>query len=104
MSDESMNDEKRASRGPATRPVTRIGAAFDAFDAESYPFYTRARIEEPIFYSPQIGFWVVTRYRDIREILQGDPEVFSAEKVLELLKPLCPAAMNKAIEYGLAVS
>jgi cytochrome P450 len=104
MSDESMNDEKRASRGPATCPVTRIGAAFDAFDAESYSFYARARIEEPIFYSPQIGFWVVARYRDIREILQGDPEVFSAEKVLELLKPLCPAAMNKAIEYGLAVS
>jgi cytochrome P450 len=99
-----MNDETPASHEAATCPVSHVGKAFDAFDAESYPFYARARVEEPIFYSPQIGFWVVTRYRDIREILQGDPAVFSAEKVLELLKPLCPVAMNKAIEYGLAVS
>jgi cytochrome P450 len=99
-----MNDENRAVREAASCPVTRIGRAFDPFDAESYPTYARARVEEPIFYSPQIGFWVVTRYRDIREIMQGDPAVFSAEKVLELLKPLCPVAMNKAIEYGLAVS
>ncbi len=104
MSDVDRNDEKPASRDVATCPVTRIGGSFDAFDAESYAFYARARAEEPVFYSPQIGFWVVTRYSDIRAILQGDPEIFSAEKVLELLKPLCPAAMNKAIEYGLAVS
>ncbi len=99
-----MNDETRAPREDTGCPVTSLGTAFDPFDAESYPTYARARVEEPIFYSPQIGFWVVTRYRDIREILQGDPAVFSAEKVLELLKPLCPEAMNKAIGYGLAVS
>jgi len=99
-----MNDETPVPRAAARCPVTDIAKAFDAIDAESYPFYARARVEEPIFYSPQIGFWVVTRYRDIREILQGDPAVFSAEKVLELLKPLCPVAMNKAIAYGLAVS
>src|SRR5665213_1279388 len=98
-----MNDENPDSRAAATCPVTYTGKTFDAFDAESYPFYARARIEEPIFYSPQIGFWVVTRYKDIREILMGDPAVFSAEKVLELLKPLCPVAMQKAIDYGLAV-
>ena len=99
-----MNDENPASRDAATCPVTHIGKAFDAFDAESHAFYARARVEEPIFYSPQIGCWVVTRYREIREILQGDPAVFSAGNVLELLKPLCPAALQKAIDYGLAVS
>ena len=99
-----MNDESRAAGEAAKCPVSQLGKAFDAFDAESYPFYARARAEEPIFYSPQIGFWVVTRYRDIREILQGDPAVFSAEKMFELLKPLCPVALDKAIEYGLAVS
>ena len=99
-----MNDENRTPSDAARCPVSHLGQAFDAFDAESYPFYARARVEEPIFYSPQIGFWVVTRYRDIRAILQGDPAVFSAEKVLELLKPLCPVARDKAIEYGLAVS
>ncbi len=85
-------------------PVTLIGASFDAFNAESYAFYARARSEEPIFFSPQINCWVVTRYRDIRDVLQGDPETFSAATVLELLKPLCPAAAQKAMTYGLAVS
>jgi len=99
-----MSDVKASSATPAQCPVTGIGKAFDAFDAESYGFYARARREEPVFYSPQIACWVVTRYADVREILQGDPQVFSADNVLELLKPLCPAAMQKAIDYGLAVS
>ena len=99
-----MNEEKSGS-GPASAcPVTGFGKVFDAFDAESHGLYARARREEPVFYSPQIDCWVVTRYQDVREILQGDPRVFSADNVLELLKPLCPAAMQKAIDYGLAVS
>jgi cytochrome P450 len=99
-----MSDENPGSEAAAACPVSQIGKAFDAFDAESYGFYARARSEEPVFYSPQIGCWVVTRYQDVREILQGDPEVFSADNVLELLKPLCPAAGQKAMAYGLAVS
>jgi cytochrome P450 len=104
MNDKNMNDEKADAGATPACPVSHIGKTFDAFDAESYSFYARARVEEPIFYSPQINCWVVTRYRDIREVLQGDPEVFSAGTVLELLKPLCPEAMQKAMEYGLAVS
>jgi cytochrome P450 len=99
-----MSNETRKPREAANCPVTGLATIFDPFEAESYPIYARARAEEPIFHSPQIDCWVVTRYRDIREILQGDPTIFSAEKVLELLKSLCPEAMNKAIEYGLAVS
>ncbi len=99
-----MSNEKADPGSLNKCPVSHIGKAFDAFDAESYGFYARARKEEPAFYSPQINCWVVTRYQDVRDILQGDPELFSASNVLELLKPLCPAAMGKAIEYGLAVS
>src|SRR5271154_1995509 len=99
-----MSEEKPAAASAAVCPGSHFAQSFDAFDAESYAFYTRARVEEPIFYSPQINCWVITRYRDIREVLQGDPAVFSASAVLELLKPLCPVAMQKAIDYGLAVS
>jgi cytochrome P450 len=96
----NMSDEKPV----VACPVSHLAETFDAFDAESHAFYARARVEEPIFYSPQINCWVITRYRDIREVLQGDPAIFSASAVLELLKPLCPVAMQKAIDYGLAVS
>jgi cytochrome P450 len=100
----NMSDEKPAAASAGVCPVSHFGESFDAFDAESHAFYARARTDEPIFYSPQINCWVVTRYRDIREVLQGDPAIFSASAVLELLKPLCPVATQKAIEYGLAVS
>ncbi|MDO8430928.1 MAG: choice-of-anchor Q domain-containing protein [Candidatus Binatus sp.] len=42
-------------------PVTHIGSGFDPFDGDPYDFYTMARREEPIFYNPQLGYWVVTR-------------------------------------------
>jgi cytochrome P450 len=99
-----MSDKNPASRDAAVCPVSRISQVFDAFDADSHVLYAHARVEEPIFYSPQIDCWVVTRYHDIREILLGDPAIYSAAKVLDLLKPLCPAAMQNAMDYGLAVS
>jgi hypothetical protein len=89
---------------PAQCPVSAIGASFDAFDGESYGFYARARREEPVFYSPQINCWVVTRYQDVRAILQGDPAIFSASNAIDLIKPLSPAAVEKAIASKLVVS
>jgi cytochrome P450 len=99
-----MSNEKAGAASQGRCPVTAIGASFDAFDGESYSFYARARREEPVFYSPQIDCWVVTRYADVREILQGDPEIFSAGNAIELMKPLCPAAIEKAVAYNLVVS
>jgi len=47
------------------RPVCpRLGAQFDPFVAHTrdpYPFYARARLEEPVFYSPRLDMWRVTR-------------------------------------------
>ena len=43
--------------------------------ADPYHFYTRARREEPIFYSPLIRAWVVSRYDDALTILK-DPQRF----------------------------
>ena len=98
------NARKEPARSPALCPVSPISASFDAFDGESYSFYARARRDEPVFYSPQINCWVVTRYQDVREILQGDPAIFSASNAIDLIKPLCPAAREKAIAFNLVVS
>ena len=82
-----MNEVKKgAAVPPAVCPVSAIGLSFDAFDGESYSFCARARREEPVFYSPQIGCWVVTRYQDVREILRGDPEIFSASNAIANVK------------------
>jgi cytochrome P450 len=49
--------------------------------SDPYPLYTLARKEEPIFFSPQIGAWVVMRYSDVRSILL-QPEIFSSKDAL----------------------
>ena len=40
-----------------------ISHQFDPLDlTDPFPLLARARVEEPIFYSADIGYWVVTRY------------------------------------------
>ena len=47
-----------------------------------YPLYTRLRREQPVFYSPMFGLWVVTRYADIAEV-ERDTERFSSVGALD---------------------
>jgi cytochrome P450 len=49
--------------------------------ADPYPRLARLREEAPVFFSPVIGMWVVTRFEDVKEVLRH-PEVFSSEGVL----------------------
>jgi cytochrome P450 len=46
-----------------------------------YPFYARARKEEPIFFSPELNTWVVTRYDDVRSVL-SQSTIFSSKDAL----------------------
>lgn len=46
-----------------------------------YPFYERAREQEPIFFSPMLNSYVVTRMRDVRAML-SDAETFSSSNVM----------------------
>jgi cytochrome P450 len=70
---------------------------FDPLDpdylADPYLYYARFRREAPVFYAPQIDFWVVSRYEDILEIVK-DPETFSNARVQEPLYPLTPEALE----------
>ena len=55
-----------------------------------YPFYARARKEEPIFFSPDLDTWVVTRYDDILTIL-SQPDIFSSKDALRPAVRFSPA-------------
>ena len=88
-------------------PYSDLSGRFDPFDGEPtrmYPIYAEARRSEPVFYSPRIGYWVVTRYDDVKTVMGGEPAVFSAGNALELVRPLCPAALQVAIDNRLALS
>jgi cytochrome P450 len=88
---------------PARCPVTEFGRSFEPFNGDPYEFYARAPKHEPVFFSPQLGYWVVTRYKDVRRIFL-DSETFSATNALELLKPLCPAASKLVTDSGFHIS
>lgn len=63
-------------------PNGRIADQFDPYDpaqrTNPYPFYELARRDEPVFFAPAFGFWVVTRYADALAVLR-DPVLFSSQ-------------------------
>jgi cytochrome P450 len=84
-------------------PAGGLGGEFDPFAGDSsawYSFMRRAREEEPIFYSPVLDYWVVTRYADVMEVLH-DSETYSSANTLVQIKPPCPAALQVMGEYGI---
>jgi cytochrome P450 len=78
-------------------PHADLGRDFKPFDlAEPFAFYARARAEAPIFYSPEIDYWVVTRYDDIRDIFRN-PATFSSENTQSPFKPR-PVTVQKILD------
>src|SRR5258708_33198331 len=77
----------------------RFDPFHDPYLANPYPFFAEARAATPVFYSPDLDYWVVTRYHDIRHIFQT-PKVFSAANTLAPLQPICPAAGHLLAEGG----
>src|SRR5205809_1123248 len=71
-----------------------LGALYHPLRGEQledpYPFYARARKEEPIFFSPEFDTWVVTRYDDVQTVL-NQPDIFSSKDALRPVVKFSPA-------------
>lgn len=61
--------------------------------------YRHARAESPVTWLPDIGYWAVTRYDDIKAIL-NDKERFSSEITLDPLTPFTPEVRALLKERG----
>ncbi|MGW0802428.1 cytochrome P450 [Nonomuraea sp. NPDC002799] len=61
---------------------------------DPYPLYERARREEPLFFSPVIGAWVVTKMADVRTVLR-DGRTFSSANTLRPYTPFPPAVLEE---------
>lgn len=70
-------------------PVTALGESFnpfaDPYISDPYTFLAHARTEEPIFYSPEIDHWIVTRYEHVQTMLY-DTEVYSSRNAQSPIK------------------
>jgi cytochrome P450/ferredoxin-NADP reductase len=88
-------------------PFSAGAAAFDPF-GDSYqqdpPEYLRwAREQEPTFFSPQLGYWVVTRYDSVKAIFRDNIR-FSPSIALEKITPTGEAANAVLASYGYAMN
>lgn len=96
-----------ALRAPDGCPVSHNAAAFDPFEdgyQQDPPEYVRwSREQEPVFYSPKLGYWVVTRYDDIKAIFR-DNLTFSPAIALEKITPTGDAANAVLASYGYAMN
>lgn len=80
-------------------PFHTLGESFKPFDlTDPFPFYAKARSEEPIFFSEELGYYVVSKYRHIKEIF-GNWQAFSSENAQTPPKPV-PVSVKKIMEAG----
>lgn len=42
-----------------------LGETFNPFAENPYPFYARARQEQPVAFSPELNAWLITGYKEI---------------------------------------
>ena len=91
----SLSDTKPspAALASAAELASRFDPFRDAYLADPYLFFAEARAACPIFYSPALNYWIVSRYADVRRIFQS-PKLFSAANALSPISPLCPQAQS----------
>ncbi len=66
---------------------------------DPHPFYSRARREEPVFYNPALGVWVVTRHEDICAVL-AEPGRFSSVHSITAGAPSLPPEIIQVLMEG----
>jgi len=101
---QAHDGQQIASR--AACPVSDNAAAFDPFQEAYLTDPANAlrwsRDQEPIFYSPKLGYWVVSRYDDIKAIFR-DNILFSPSIALEKITPVSQDALNTLKRYDYAM-
>jgi len=99
--------DHRALMSPTGCPVSLRAARFDpfatAYQQDPAGSLRWAREEEPVFYSPALGYWVVTRYEDVKAVFR-DNLLFSPSVALEKITPATPEVMAILQSYGFAMN
>jgi cytochrome P450 len=85
-----------------TNAETPIEWAFNPFDSQfmTHPdsVLRTAREDAPIFMSPILGSWIITRYNDIAAVLR-EPELFSSKEILSITELLAPEVLEIFGDY-----
>jgi len=82
-----------AAHGPTTAASKSYQPLSLDYLVDPYPALAQLRRSEPVFFSPELGAWIVTRYETVKSVLR-DTTRFSAMIVSDPLKPMCPMAKS----------
>jgi len=63
-----------------------------------YPFFERARLEQPVFFSPVFHMWFVTRYDDVMTVLM-DPQTYSSRDTIPTHPDMAPEVKEALAGY-----
>ena len=67
--------------------------AFDPFDkdylADPYAVYARLHADQPVFFSEELGYWVVSRYDDIKQVLR-DAQSYASRNATDPFTAVSP--------------
>ena len=92
---------------PTACPFSERARRFDPFgpeyQADPPGALAWSREEEPVFYSEVLGYWVVSRYDDIKAIFR-DPITFSPRIALEKITPPTEEALEILRGYDYAMN
>ena len=66
-----------------------------SYFSNPFPLFTELRKCAPVFHSPTLGGWIVTRHKDVSDILHNHEDYSSKGRVLHLLNKLEPAVQNR---------
>ncbi len=95
-----------AALSAASCPLSAQAAAFNPFEPaymQAPGEYLRwAREQAPVFWSPQLGYWVVSRYEDVKAVFR-DNILFSPSIALEKITPATPEVADILEGYGFAM-
>ena len=76
---------------------------FDPFSssylADPYPVFAQHVRHQPVFYAPDLDYWVISRHEDCRRAFR-DYETFSASNTLSPINAPCPAAGQALVDGG----
>jgi len=106
MSNSSAN-QHGTQTSPTGCPISAKAAQFDVFgrDFQVNPAEVLrwSRDKEPVFYNPNLGYWIVTRYDDVKAVFR-DNILFSPSVALEKITPASPEADEILKSYGYAMN
>src|ERR1700729_2478129 len=95
-------EEKMATSAAAAKacPFSDASVDFHPFDlADPFPFYEWARHQAPVFFSPELNYFVGARYADIKAVFD-DWKTFSSENAQAPLRPICEEGRRIMREGG----